>query len=70
MRVTIGTKVKKALSDLKSAQADFESFALEVQDQASKQVYADAARQTRHIAQRIEEQVRRLEKEEPQYKGY
>lgn len=68
--MTVGTKVKTALSNLKSVQADFESFALETQDKDAKKLWADAARQTRQVLERVEQRVREMEREEPEYRGY
>ncbi|HEX6989829.1 MAG TPA: DUF1657 domain-containing protein [Bacillota bacterium] len=68
--MTVGTRVKTALSNLKSVQADFESFALETQDQDAKQLWDDAAQQTRRVLERVEQRVRQMEEEEPAYRGY
>ena len=68
--MTTGTRVKTALSNLKSVQADFESFALETQDKAAKQLWADAAQQTRQVLEQVEQRVRQMEEEEPQHRGY
>ncbi|HEX6989518.1 MAG TPA: DUF1657 domain-containing protein [Bacillota bacterium] len=68
--MTVGTRVKTALSNLKSVQADFESFALETQDQDAKQLWADAAQQTRRVLEQVEQRVRQMEQEEPEYRGY
>lgn len=68
--VTVGTKVKTTLSSLKSAQADLESFALETQDKAAKQLWGNAAEQVKKVIQQIEPRVQQIEREEPQYRGY
>lgn len=68
--MTVGSKVKQALSNLKSAQADFESFALQTQDQAAKQLYANCATQAKGLVQQLEQRVQLLEQEEPQYQGF
>lgn len=66
----VGTQVKTALSNLKSAQADLENFALSTQDQQAKKLFTNAAQQTDQIVSDLEDRVTQIENEEPQYKGY
>lgn len=68
--MTVGQKVKTAISSLKSAQASFESFALETQNQTAKQMWTSAANQTKQIVDMVNSRVQELEQEEPQYNGY
>ena len=66
--VTVYSQVKQAVAGLKSAQASFEQFALQTQNQQAKQLYTDAANQTKTIVNSVEQRVQQLEQEEPQYK--
>ena len=68
--MTIGTQVKQTLASLKSAQANLETFALQTQNQQAKQLYANAAMQTKSIVDSLEPRTAEIEKEEPQYKGF
>ncbi|QSO47572.1 DUF1657 domain-containing protein [Alicyclobacillus mengziensis] len=68
--MTVASQVKQTLAGLKSAQASFEQFALQTQNQQAKQLYQDAANQTQTIVQSLETRVQQLEQEEPQYKGF
>jgi hypothetical protein len=68
--MTVASQVKQTLASLKSAQASFEQFALETQNQQAKQLYTDAANQTKTIVQSLEQRVQMMEQEEPQYKGF
>ncbi|QSO51094.1 DUF1657 domain-containing protein [Alicyclobacillus curvatus] len=68
--MTVASQVKQTLAGLKSAQASFEQFALQTQNQQAKQLYQDAANQTQTIVQSLESRVQQLEQEEPQYKGF
>lgn len=68
--MTVGTQVKQALAGLKSAQASFEQFALQSQNQQAKQLYTDAASQTQTIVNTLEQRVQQIEQEEPQYNGF
>jgi hypothetical protein len=66
--VTVASQVKQTLSGLKSAQASLESFALQTQNQQAKQLYTNAAQQTKTIVDTLEPRVNEIENEEPQYK--
>lgn len=68
--MTVASQVKQTLAGLKSAQASFEQFALQTQNQQAKQLYQDAANQTQTIVQSLETRVQQLEQEEPQYKEF
>lgn len=68
--MTVSSQVKQAIAGLKGAQASFETFALETQNQQAKQLYTQAAQQTEQIINSIEPRVHQLESEEPQYKGF
>ncbi|MFO2548408.1 DUF1657 domain-containing protein [Alicyclobacillus cycloheptanicus] len=68
--MTVSSQVKQTLAGLKSAQASFEQFALQTQNKQAKQLYTDAATQTKTIVDSLEQRVTQLEKEEPQYKGF
>jgi hypothetical protein len=67
--MTVASQVKQTLASLKSAQASFETFALETQNQQAKQLYQNAATQTQTILQSLEQRVQDIETEEPQYKN-
>lgn len=66
--MTVASQVKQTLAGLKSAQASFEQFALQTQNQQAKQFYTDAANQTETIVSTLEQRVQQIEQEEPQYK--
>lgn len=68
--MTVSAQVKQTLAGLKGAQANFETFALQTQDKQAKQMYSQVAQQTQSIINTIESRVQKLEKEEPQYKGF
>ncbi|MCL6592560.1 MAG: DUF1657 domain-containing protein [Alicyclobacillus sp.] len=67
--MTVASQVKQTLAGLKSAQASFEQFALQTQNQQAKQLYTDAANQTKTLITTLEQRVQQLEQEEPQYQG-
>lgn len=68
--MTVASQVKQTLAGLKSAQASFESFALQTQNQQAKDLYTNAAQQTQAIIENLGPRVAQIEQEEPQYKGF
>lgn len=66
-RMTVGTQVKQTLAGLKSAQASFETFALQTENKNAKQLYQNAAQQTQAIIDSIEPRLQEIITEEPQY---
>jgi len=68
--LTVSSQIKQTLSNLKSAQASLESFALQTQNQQAKQLFTNAAQQTKSILDTLEPRIREIESQEPQYKGF
>ncbi|GER68192.1 hypothetical protein BpJC7_18420 [Weizmannia acidilactici] len=66
--MTVATQVTQALVGLKSAQASFEQFALQTENQQAKQLYQNAAQQTQAIIDSLEPRLQAIQTEEPQYK--
>ncbi|WP_085520957.1 DUF1657 domain-containing protein [Tuberibacillus sp. Marseille-P3662] len=66
--MTVSSQVQQALASLKGAQASFESFSLETQNQPAKQTYQNAAQQCQMLVDQIEARVQQIQQEEPQYK--
>ncbi|WP_028784507.1 DUF1657 domain-containing protein [Thalassobacillus devorans] len=66
--MTVINDVKQTVAGLKSAQANFETFALGTENQQAKQLYQQAAQQTQAIIDSVEPRVTEIEQEEPQYK--
>lgn len=65
--MTVGVQVKQTIAGLKSAQASFETFALQTENQNAKQLYKQAAEQTKAILDSIEPRLQEITTEEPQY---
>jgi hypothetical protein len=65
--MTVGTQVKQALANLKSAQASFETFALATDNQNAKKLYENAAQQTQEVLDSLEPRLKEILAEEPQY---
>ncbi|MDL4842177.1 DUF1657 domain-containing protein [Aquibacillus rhizosphaerae] len=66
--MTVASQVKQTLAGLKSAQASFETFSFQTQNQQAKKMYQNAAQQTQSILNNLEPRVQEIESEEPQYK--
>ncbi|ASS91047.1 MAG: DUF1657 domain-containing protein [Bacillaceae bacterium] len=66
--MTVSTQVQQTLAGLKSAQASFETFALQTENKQAKQIYQQAAQQTQSIVDLINTRLQQIQNEEPQYK--
>ncbi|WP_216830426.1 DUF1657 domain-containing protein [Alkalihalobacterium elongatum] len=67
--MTVASQVKQTLAGLKSAQASFETFALQTENQQAKQMFQNLAQQTQGIVDTLSPRVQEIEQEEPQYKN-
>ena len=67
--MTISKSLKSTLYSLKSVQAALESFALETQNPAAKDMFTQFAGQAKTMAEGLQSRVMEIENEEPQYKG-
>ncbi|NPV69018.1 MAG: DUF1657 domain-containing protein [Firmicutes bacterium] len=65
--MTVGNKYQTMLANLKSVQADLESFSLESQNQNAKQLFRSCATETGGIIRRLEQRWNEVSKEEPSY---
>ncbi|MCM3568937.1 DUF1657 domain-containing protein [Neobacillus mesonae] len=65
--MTVGTQVKQTIAGLKSAQASFETFALQTENKTAKQLYQQAAQETQSIIDNVEPRLQEITTEEPQY---
>ncbi|AXI39635.1 DUF1657 domain-containing protein [Bacillaceae bacterium ZC4] len=66
--MTVSTQVQQTLAGLKSAQASFETFALQTENKQAKQIYQQAAQQTQSIVDLINTRLQQIQNEEPQYR--
>ncbi|ATH95122.1 MULTISPECIES: DUF1657 domain-containing protein [Bacillus] len=66
--MTVVNQVKQAIASLKSAQASFETFSLNTDNQNAKQLYQQAAQQTQTLVDSLEPRLQQIQQEEPQYK--
>jgi hypothetical protein len=67
MTMTIGTKIQTTIASCESALASLDSFALETNDQAAKQMYKSLAQQQKTILDQLNQRLQYVQSEEPQY---
>lgn len=67
--MTISSKVKGTLASLKGAQGTLRIYSIQEPNMAARSVYKEALKVTDRIISDLEERVKTLELEEPQYKG-
>lgn len=65
--MTVSSQVQQALAGLKSAQASFETFSLQTENQAAKQLYKNAAQQCQMVVDSVQARMNEIKQEEPQY---
>lgn len=68
--MTVGSTVKRAVASLKNAKESFEQFALESNNEQTKQLYVQAAEQTMAILQTLEPNVQQIEREDAENKSF
>jgi hypothetical protein len=67
--MTVASQVKQTLAGLKSAQATLRIYAIQSQSKEAKSIFTEALTATGEISNEIEERLRTLEFQEPEYKG-
>jgi hypothetical protein len=68
--MTVSSQVKQTLATLKSAQATLQCYSIQNQDAEAKAILSEAVGSTAEIIKDVEERLKFLEFEEPQYKGF
>lgn len=68
--MTVSSQVKQTLAGLKGAQATLRAYAAQTGKDETVAAYREALQATVEIADDIEERLKTLEFEEPQYKGF
>ena len=67
--MTVASQVKQTLASLKNAQATLQIYATQSQNPEAQSVFEETSRITKEISREVEQRLRTLEFEEPQYKG-
>lgn len=68
--MTVGTQVKQTLAVMKGIQASIKQFAEIAQNADAKEIWQSQVPVAEQITGRLEERIKELELEEPQYKGF
>ncbi len=68
--MTVGAKVKQTLSNLKGAKGTLRAYSIQTQDEEARPIYEEAVAATDKVIKDLEERLKIIEYEEPQYKGY
>ncbi len=68
--MTVISQVKKTMANLQGAQSIIRTYSLHCQDQETRDMYSNALDVTTQIIKNLENRVKNLEFEEPQYKGF
>ncbi len=68
--MTVSAKVKQTLANLKSTQSTLRLYSIQTIDENTKSTYEEALAVTNEVIKNLEERLKILEFEEPQYKGY
>ncbi len=67
--MTVGSQVIQTIASLKNAQATLKIYSVQSQSEESKKVFNEAVSTTAEIISGMEERLKKLEFEEPQYKS-
>lgn len=67
--MTVASQVKQTLVSLKGARAGLRLYSAQVQNEEAEAVFKEAVETTEEVIYDLEERLKTLEFEEPQYKG-
>lgn len=67
--MTVGSNVKQTLANLKGIESTLRIYSVQSSNEEEIQVYKDALQTTEKVTSDIENRLKTLEFEEPQYKG-
>ncbi len=67
--MTVGSQVIQTIASLKNAQATLKIYSIQSQSEESKKVLNEATSTTAEIIRGMEERLKKLEFQEPQYKS-
>lgn len=66
--MTVGTQLQQTIANCQSVLASLNTFALETQDQAAKQMFQNLSNQQQQILDNLNSRLEYIQSEEPQYK--
>lgn len=67
--MTVGTKMQQTIASAQGLVANLNSFSLDTDDQAAKQMYQNLAKQQQQILDNLNARLQYMQSQEPQYKN-
>jgi hypothetical protein len=67
--MTVGSRVKQSLAGLKGIEATLRTYSVQSSNTAEKEAYIKALRTIESVTNDLENRIKTIEFEEPQYKG-
>lgn len=68
--MTVASQLKQTLAGLKGAESTLSIYSLQTRSKEAVEVYKEALHVTGKVIKDIEDRIKVLELEEPQYKGF
>ncbi len=68
--MTVASQVKQTLAGLKNADAVLRIYAAQAREEETVRIFRDAYHEIGEIADEIEDRLKAIELQEPQYKGF
>ncbi|MFZ5640907.1 MAG: DUF1657 domain-containing protein [Bacillota bacterium] len=68
--MTVGSNVKQTLSSLRGVRGTLEIYAAQTRDEQTRSAYKEALQTVSGIIHDVENRLKAIEFEEPQYKGF
>ncbi|EGL82213.1 protein of unknown function DUF1657 [Caldalkalibacillus thermarum TA2.A1] len=68
--MTVASKLKQTIASLKGAQATMETYATHHPDQRVKETFKICGQQVEQIIAQLDQRLKEMEFEEPQYRGF
>jgi hypothetical protein len=67
--MTVGSKVKQTLSNLKSIESTLRLYSTQIDNKKESNAYLEALKTTETVIKDVEDRLKIIEFQEPQYKG-
>lgn len=68
--MTIGSQLKQTMVNLKGAKGTLMIYSLQSQEEDERTAYKEALEKTDRVIKDLEDRIKLVEYEEPQYKGF
>ncbi|MDF2672200.1 MAG: hypothetical protein K0R09_465 [Clostridiales bacterium] len=68
--MTVGSKVKQTLANLKGIESTIRTYSIQSHNKDEKKAFEEALQITQGVVKELEQRIKTLEYQEPQYKGF